>query len=266
MAELRWVTEVKTQVGHSSSATARAARKRAIPWSLASLVVGGIIAGLLTWSLKPPPPITRSVTRFPIELPSLDLTLLHRSVVDLSPDGERLVYTSSHQLYLREMDQLEARPIPGTEGGFAPFFSPDGQWVGFFVGTEVKKVSISGGASLTLCDATQTPITGAWGPNDTIVYGIAGGTGLFQVSAAGGTPQPLTELDADKGEGDHDWPQILPDGKSMLFTIRHGPGKILFMVFFINPSMILHARWWRLPDVLPHYRIVLPHSSYLPEQ
>ena len=90
--------------------------------------------------------------------------------VALSPDGTHLAYVASQggtqQLYLRAMDSLEARPIPGTEGAVNPFFSPDGQWVGFFAGGKLKKVSVSGGAALTLGDAAE-PLRGQLGqPRD----------------------------------------------------------------------------------------------------
>ena len=84
----------------------------------------------------------------------------------LSPDGTHLAYVArqdgTQQLYLRAMDSLEARPIPGTEGALNPFFSPDGQWLGFFAGGKLKKVSVSGGAALTLGDAPE-PRGATWG-------------------------------------------------------------------------------------------------------
>ena len=94
------------------------------------------------------------------------------------------------------MDSLEAEPIGGTEGAIGPFFSPDGQWIGFFADGKLKKVSISGGVTLTLSTLSdsENPRGACWGPNDTIVFTPGQRMGLWQVSAAGGTPQELTTL------------------------------------------------------------------------
>ena len=158
----------------------------------------------------------RSVMTLP---PNEPLVVRSSPMLALSPDGAHLVYAAgrsgSRQLYLRAMDSLEGEPIPGTEGASTPFFSPDGDWVGFFAEGKLKKVSISGGAPLTLCDA-RNPSGASWGTNDTIVFAPSNISGLWQVSAAGGTPQPLTRLET--GENRHGWPDLLPGGQVILFT------------------------------------------------
>ena len=189
--------------------------KRAIPWSLVAVAI--VIAGVAIWSLTRPE--VRPITRIPLVLPAdQQLTGTNRHVVALSPDGSHLVYTANQQLYLRPMDQLEATPIQGTEGATrTPFFSPDGQWVGFWVGGHLKKVSISGGAPVTLCEA-QNPFGASWGPDDTIVFGQGPG-GIWQVSANGGTPEVLVTMYSTSGEWAHG-PQILPGGEAILFTLN----------------------------------------------
>jgi serine/threonine-protein kinase len=131
------------------------------------------------------------------------------------------VYAADHsgstQLYVRAIDRVEATPIPGTEGADGPFFSPDGQSVGFLVGFRLKKVSLSGGAPYTVCSAFSSR-GASWDPDDTIVFALSN-DGLFRVSTAGGTPKPLTFLDRKKGEIAHRWPEILPDSRAVLFTI-----------------------------------------------
>ena len=122
---------------------------------------------------------------------------------------------ASSNCYFRAMDSQESKPIPGTEGAVNPFFSPDGQWVGFFAGGKLKKISVSGGAALTLGDATH-PYGANWGSRGIIAFTPANGLGLLQVSDAGGTPQPLTRL--EKGELNHLWPEFLPGGKAVLFA------------------------------------------------
>ena len=134
----------------------------------------------------------------------------------LSPDGKHLVYTADLQLYLRAMDQLEATPIRGTEGAQGPFFSPNGQEIGFWAGAQMKKVSISGGAPVTLGAATNA-YGSSWGQNDTIGFG-QGVQGIWKVPASGGKPEVLIPVDSEKDEIAHG-PQILPDGQAVLFTL-----------------------------------------------
>ena len=130
---------------------------RVLILSFGIFLLGAAISGLAIWNLKPSPP--RPVSRLTITLPpGQQLAGLDAgSAVALSPDGTHLAYVArqggTQQLYLRAMDSLEARPIPGTEGAMEPFFSPDGQWLGFFAGGKLKKVSVSGGAAVTLGDA-----------------------------------------------------------------------------------------------------------------
>ncbi len=183
-------------------------------------VVAAAVAGLAVWNLKPAPaPLARPVSRTVIPLPPNEqLTASADSMLALSLDGTQLAYVagSTQRIYLRALDTLESKPLTGTEGAQSPFFSPDGQWIGFFAGGKLKKVAVSGGAVLTLCDA-GSPRGGAWGANDTIVFAPSTNGSLSQVSAAGGAPQPLTKL--KEGEISHRWPQFLPDGKAILYTI-----------------------------------------------
>jgi serine/threonine-protein kinase len=111
------------------------------------------------------------------------------------------------------MDNPETRPIPGTEGAAFPFFSPDGQWLGFFVGGNLKKISVSGGGALTLGNA-QAPFGASWSSQGTIIF--ANASALQQIPDSGGVPQPLTRL--ERGESQH-WPDILPEGNAVLFAI-----------------------------------------------
>jgi Tol biopolymer transport system component len=147
----------------------------------------------------------------------------------LSPDGTRLalVATASDQkqrIYVRSLDQLQATALSGTEDARDPFFSPDGQWIGFFADEKLKKISVQGGAAVTLCDAPADR-GGSWGENGTIVFAQNTAGALSRVSSAGGTPQPLTTtLDKQAGELTYRWPQVLPGGKTVLVTSSAGGG------------------------------------------
>jgi Tol biopolymer transport system component len=147
--------------------------------------------------------------------------------IALSPDGARLVYSgrgpNGARLYVRPIDRFEATPIPGTEGGSGPFFSPDGQWVGFWADKKLKKVSLAGGPPFVLCDVSS--FRGAsWGASGTILFSPFGHGGLFAVSDKGGELRAVTRLDEAKGEFTHRWPRILPGGKAAIFTANVGTG------------------------------------------
>jgi serine/threonine-protein kinase len=118
-------------------------------------------------------------------------------------------------LAVRPLGQPNATPLAGTEGGSYPFFSPDGEWVAFGAGGKLKKISIHGGPTTTLCDASGL-FGGAWVENGFIVAALSGGAGLSRIPENGGSPQPLTKV--ENGEVTHRWPQILPGRKAVLFS------------------------------------------------
>ncbi len=166
---------------------------------------------------SPPRPVCRLSVTLP---PGQQLAgLFNGPAVALSPDGTLLAYVAREggiqQIYLRAMDNLEARPFPGTEGAVNPFFSPDGQWLGFFAGNKLKKVYVGGGAALSLGEST-VPRGASWGSQGTIAYAPNAAGGLQQVADAGGTPQPLSRF--AKGESSHCWPEFLPGGNAVLFA------------------------------------------------
>jgi serine/threonine-protein kinase len=110
----------------------------------------------------------------------------------------------------------------GTEGAAAPFFSPDSQWVGFFAGGKLKRIPVTGGAALIVCDALDS-LGGSWAPNDVIYFAPGSSSGLWQVPAKGGTPQPFTKLDLQKGEIGHRWPQGPARRRRGPFFFSHWP-------------------------------------------
>ena len=191
--------------------------KRAIPWSITAVVI--LIAGVALWNLTRPAlsPSTMVTISLP---PTAPLATLPGIEIAISPNGRRVVFLAEiegrTQLYRRFMDELEAVPIPGTEGAISPFFSPDGESVAFFADEELKKVSLMGGAAITLCDVF-VPRRGDW-LGETIVFAV-GGTGLYRVSSAGGTPESLAVPNRDKGETNYHHPQILPGGRAVLFSV-----------------------------------------------
>ena len=123
------------------------------------------------------------------------------------------------QLYIRDLGQAVARPLLGTERGRIPFFDPDGEWVGYQDNAYIlRKVSVRGGAPVTICSLSGDAAGASWGTDDTILFGSRSG-GLHRVSAAGGDPEVLTTPDVEQGEIGHVWPHVLPDGRAVLFTV-----------------------------------------------
>jgi len=183
-----------------------------LPW-IAALVLTAITAGVAVWKLKPSEP--RQVLRFEYELPE-GQHFNGTNSLGISPDGRQFVYSTTKGLYLRSLDGFTAKLIAGTEGRTAnPFFSPDGKWIGYYspADQKLKKISINGGAAVALCDVSR--VSGAhWSADDTIVFSTLT-EGIMRVSANGGTPQALFKPKSGFIISD---PQILPDGKSVLYT------------------------------------------------
>jgi Tol biopolymer transport system component len=189
-------------------------------WAVAaSLAALAAALGLMLWAPWHPAPEPRTVTRQAMSLPSDTFLPI------LSHDGTRLVYTQNsgavYQIRLRMMDQLEANPIPGIENDVIAYgFSPDGQSVVYKTTSDpkkLKKIPVTGGASVLICDTEGNFVGGAtWAPDDRILF--ADSRGLMSVPAAGGAPQRLLATDGKSGERFSD-PQLLPGGSSVLFTV-----------------------------------------------
>ena len=182
-----------------------------------------VVAGIAGWW------VTRSgaVTSVPLQRFSIDLpegTILPTGVgtdIAISPDGQSLVYVaadaSGQRLYLRRLDELEAGPIPGTEGAVMPFFSPDGQWVVFgdLNHSQLKRVPLSGGESFTLCNQCDH---GSWGDDRGIFFSWEGS--LWRIPEVGSSPELLAEPMPDRGVPAMIRPDLLPGGQAVLFEIR----------------------------------------------
>ena len=185
------------------------------PMLAAAVVIVGLAAGYAGLLLRPPP--NRAITRFVETLPeTVGFTgnpNFHRIAV--SPDGNRLVYAGNTGLYSRTLDDLDAAPVAGTATGRrSPFFSPDGQWIGFWEAGQLKKVSVSGGAPLVLCEVVS-PWGVTWSTDNTILIG-QGPAGIWRVSGDGGTPERIIAVEDGQSAAA---PQLLPDGRTVLFTL-----------------------------------------------
>ena len=182
--------------------------------------VGG--AAIWSWIHRPVVVAPRPVARFSIQLPrDAQATGATGSTIALSPDGAEIVYRgrapSGSQLYVRRMDRPDPVPIPGTDGGSLPFFSPDGITLGFRQGSKLVKVPVAGGPVTPIVDFPGVVYGATWTTGDTIIFGAD--TGLMEVAAAGGTARLIAR--PDSGELFH-FPEVLPDGKAVLFGIVGG--------------------------------------------
>jgi serine/threonine protein kinase/Tol biopolymer transport system component len=212
----------------SAATTTTRAWSKVLPWALAPLL---FVAG---WLLQPTPRSDRTASQFEELLPDGRL-LLHNSRhgLALSADGRRVAFVAatqgnqdSRRIYVRNLDQREAVAIAGTERGVNPFFSPDGHWLGFRQGQQIKKVAIAGGTPQVLIEnlgvspGPDWSLPGAsWGGNGMIVYANNLGSGLSAIRDVGGDTEELTSLDTDAHEVSHRLPHFLPDGNSVLFTV-----------------------------------------------
>ncbi len=196
--------------------------KRAIPVVLAA-VIAGALGSFAAWNLRPPPRVT--VTRFPLLLPEGQGFVgagAGFQTLAVSPDGTSLVYAANGNLFFRSMSETESRPLLGSGDGAvgSPFFSPDGQWVGFWSLQDLalKKIAITGGGALTI-SKTGWPFGVSWDGGQ-IIFGVVG-KGIMRVSANGGEPEVLAAVEPPAIA---DSPQILGDGKALLFTLADGQG------------------------------------------
>jgi len=208
------------------SAQARWASRR---WRRATLVAG-IAASIAAFAggylaRVPVRPSDRNVTRFVISLPDgLSISRENRGGLALSPDDRTIVFAAGNEsgsrLYVKWLNEPEPKAIPGTDSAAEPFFSPDGRWLGFFANRQLKKVSLTDGTMVVVAPANDS--TGAaWAPDGTIVFAPGYSTGLVRISADGGSSQPVTTRNTAAGEAGHSWPDILPDGDHVLYTIEY---------------------------------------------
>ena len=196
------------------------ARRLFLPWVLAAAFAAA--AGLLALRARAPQPVATAPAAFGVALPPGNiLPRDEASTLDVSEDGRTIVFVAEssvgRRLFRRTLGKVDAVPIEGTARAFHPFLSPDGRWVGFFSDGKIRKVPIEGGASVTL--ASVTAVRGAtWRADGWIVFTTGYAGGLYRVRDGGGTPEPITTLDASRGERTHRWPASVAGTDWVLFT------------------------------------------------
>ncbi len=201
--------------------------KRVLPWAVAGALAAVLAGAAVFW---PREPAGAPTMRLEVKISDDSLFVDLGASVELSPDGRKIVYTTDGEdgrtMSVRSLDQLEGTPlVTGSSQNqpYHPFFSPDGQWVGFVTPAELKKVPITGGTPIALCKVNRSR-GASWGPDNTIVFSPNRSSGLFKVAAAGGEPVAVTTLDTEHDEAAHYWPQVVPGGHAIFTVLHQGSG------------------------------------------
>jgi eukaryotic-like serine/threonine-protein kinase len=218
--ELKGIGEAGEQAGVAAAVEDRR-RERRLRWVVAGLLVP--LAALVTpnmvqWRRLAP---DQPVVQFSVQAP--DRTMFEHGIA-ISPDGRRLAFIAGTEgknaLWVRQLDSLEARALPSTEGASLPFWSPDSRVIAFFADGKLRKVDAAGGPPTTVCDASADARGGSWSPEGTIVFSRNFTEPLFAVPASGGSPRAVTALDTGRKETSHRFPQFLPDGRHFVYLAR----------------------------------------------
>ena len=223
-SQLRWIADMVASGASArppSGAVAPPRGRSPLVLGVCGLVAGAAVYGIGSAFVRTPVPPEAPALRAIVPLPANAVLAAARPSVAISPDGRYLAFVAAAEgtsrLYVRPIDSFETTPVKGTDGASGPFFAPDGEWLGFFANGRLQKVPRSGGAAVTICEASD--VRGAsWGTDGTIVFAPRLDSGLYRVAADGGVPQPITVLATDCREKTHRFPDLLPDGKTVMFT------------------------------------------------
>jgi serine/threonine protein kinase/Tol biopolymer transport system component len=230
VADARIEIEDRNADATPAAASPRQTGVHRVTWVVLSLVSGAALASGLWWVGTRPLSATPAPVHLSLILANKAASFVHMNAsreLAISPDGQKIVYVALHngkrQLFLRALGDPEGKPVDGTDGALTAFFSPDSEWIAFGKGSALQKAAVSGGSPITICNLSGTGFYGGdWGADDTIVFVPDYNGGLWTVSANGGTPQPLLKTDVEKDRVSYSDPQMLPGGKSVLFTLASG--------------------------------------------
>jgi eukaryotic-like serine/threonine-protein kinase len=224
-SELNWILAAGSQAGVAAPVTKSRRQRERLIW-IGAGVIAALITGFVGWRIGPQEhsggPMHLTVTLSP------GRALLNNSTqpIAISPDGSTIVYSAYNedrkiQLYLRKLDSFESTAIPGTEDGSTPFFSPNGEQLGFVtLDNKLKKVALGGGGSVVLASQAAV-IGGSWADDDIIYFQKSFASGVYAVSAGGGQPRQVTKP-AGTDDRVHLWPAALPGNIGLIFTVWTG--------------------------------------------
>ena len=210
--------------------------RQALPTAVAASVIGGMLTGLAFWLLTSAAPEMRRVSRFGLVFPTgASVVGFPVNHIALSPTGTHVAYAGFDQLYVRAIDEVEARPVQGTEGAIEPFFSSNGRWIGFWADGFLKKAPVGGGSPVTICEVAGA-LTPSWGPDDTIFF-TSLQVGILRVAGAGGTPEVVIEAAGDELALGR--PQLLPGGEWLLFRVASNNQQVVIQSLVTGERKVL---------------------------
>jgi Tol biopolymer transport system component len=223
--ELKWIAEGGSHAGMPAATVSGRKHGTRLAWAVAAgmIVIAAIGASLAYFR---PAPAEVQAIRFSIGPPEKANFTPGTGFLALSPDGSKLAFTAGvstgAQLWIRALDALIARPLPGTDRASQPFWSADSHFVAFSAEGNLKKIAVSGGPAQTITAVSTGISAGTWSRDGVILFSRASaGSTIERVSAAGGTPTPVTTLDSSGQETGHGFPYFLPDGKHFLYFARN---------------------------------------------
>jgi len=204
-----------------------------------SIIVGGlVVVGVTGLGYRAAPPNPQQLISFTIA-PSAGTTLANvpSKMVAISPDGDRIAFAVTRaghrELWIRHIASTRVESVPGTEDASEPFWSPDGQHIGFFADSKLKRVGVDGTTLVTLCDAPLEARGATWNGEGTIVFSDAYG-GLSRVAATGGVPIRVTKPERGRTQDTDSWPQFLPDGHQFLYLRQGGPSRAVGATVYLG--------------------------------
>jgi serine/threonine-protein kinase len=225
--QLKWIADGASGTATAASGATSGSRRERARWAAAAIAVAAVAAAAAWW-LKPVPPSRNVVARFPLVLPEgQQFSAVQRHVVAVSPDGAKVVYVANRQLYLRDLNRIESLPIRGSDdtlGPSEPIFSPDGQWVGYFVSASggagadqrwlIKKVPVAGGVPVVVGQISGAPLGATWGTGG--ILAGRGAAGVEWLPETGGTASSIVSVDPKTERAVQ--PQMLDDGQHVVFA------------------------------------------------